>query len=82
MLRRVPGIDANVIADSTAIPVGTDVVLFGKITSVFIDVRKSDAIIETGAAAMATGGCTMRCKHTGLDLREIRSKTCRQKARK
>jgi len=50
-LRRVSGIDANVIAESTTVPLGTDVVLFVKFTEVVIDVQKSDAIIETGATA-------------------------------
>jgi hypothetical protein len=50
-LRRVPGIDANVIAETTAVPLGTDVVLFVRFTEVVIDVQKSDAIIETGATA-------------------------------
>lgn len=50
-LRRVSGIDANVIAESTAVPVGTDVVLFVKFTSVVIDIRKNNANIEIGASA-------------------------------
>jgi len=50
-LRRVSGIDANVIAETTTIPVGTDVVLFVKFASVVIDIRKSKANIETGASA-------------------------------
>ena len=50
-LRRVPGIDANVIAESLTVAVGTDVVLFVKFTSVVIDIQKSDANIETGASA-------------------------------
>ena len=50
-LRRVPGIDANVVAESLTVAVGTDVVLFVKFTSVVIDIQKSDANIETGASA-------------------------------
>jgi len=51
-LRTVPGLDANVIAESTPLPEGTDAVLMIRLTGITVEILENIAIIRTDASAM------------------------------
>jgi hypothetical protein len=51
-MRTVPGLDANVIAETTPLPEDTDAVLLVKLTEIVIEVVEEEAEIKTTASAI------------------------------
>ncbi|MEJ2129733.1 MAG: hypothetical protein P8X81_12935 [Woeseiaceae bacterium] len=51
-MRTVPGLDANVIAETTPLPEDTDAILLVKLTEIVIEVIEDEAEIETSASAI------------------------------
>ncbi len=63
-LRRLPDLDSKLLAPSTALPDGTDAILYVSVKDVGIDVQGKEAILRTSAEA------TLRRVEDGGDLYE------------